>query len=150
MHLFQDNFINGNWFKTATHKYQNEIYDKLWVHQKRSVWQALKILDRDGAVIIAEPTGSGKTKIAATVSRYLYHKYSETNNLTGSIVVVCPPNVESEWTEEIIEKYKITGVDIISSGVINQIDDAANIKHLLNLKNAKILLLDEHILLQIF
>ncbi len=143
MHLFQDNFINGNWFKNATHKYQNEIYDKLWVHQKRSVWQALKILDRDGAVIIAEPTGSGKTKIAATVLRYLYDKYSETNNLNGNIVVVCPPNVEKEWTEEIIEKYKITGVDIISSGIINTIDDEKHIKHLLSLKNAKILLLDE-------
>ena len=143
MSLFQDNFINGNWFKSATHKYQNEIYDKLWVHQKRSVSQALKILQNNGAVIIAEPTGSGKTKIAATVLRYLYDQYSETNNLNGNIVVVCPPNVESEWTEEIIEKYKITGIDIISSGIINQIDKPENIKHLLNLKNAKILLLDE-------
>lgn len=143
MHLFQDNFINGNWFKNATHRYQNDIYDKLWVHQKRSVWQALKILDRDGAVIIAEPTGSGKTKIAATVLRYLYDKYSETNSLNGNIVIVCPPNVEKEWTEEIIEKYKIAGVDIISSGVINAIDDPKHIKHLLSLKNAKILLLDE-------
>lgn len=143
MVFFQDNFINGNWFKNATHKYQNDIYDKLWVHQKRSVWQALKVLDRDGAVIIAEPTGSGKTKIAATVLRYLYDKYSENNSLTGNIVVVCPPNVEAEWTEEIIDKYKITGVDIISSGKINTIDEERNIKHLLNLKNAKILLLDE-------
>ncbi len=143
MDLFQDNFINGNWFKNDTHKYQNDIYDKLWVHQKRSVWQSLKILDRDGAVIIAEPTGSGKTKIAATVLRYLYDKYSETNSLNGNIVVVCPPSVEKEWTEEIIDKYKITGVDIISSGVINTIDDSKHIKHLLSLKNAKILLLDE-------
>lgn len=143
MQLFQDNFINGNWFKHATHKYQNEIYEKLWVHQKRSVWQALKILDKDGSVIIAEPTGSGKTKIASTILRYLYDKYSELNNLTGNIVVVCPPNVETEWTEEIIDKYKINGVDIISSGVINTIDEPRNIKHLLSLKNAKILLLDE-------
>lgn len=143
MQFFQDFYINGNWFKTATQKYQNELYEKLWIHQKRSIWQALKILNEAGAVIIAEPTGSGKTKIASTILRYLYDKYSEDNTLSGRIVVICPPNVESEWTEEIIEKYKITGVDVISSGVIADLDSDRNTKHRINIQNAKIILLDE-------
>lgn len=142
MTIFQDNFINGDWFRKESLKYQEEFYNQLWVHQQRSIGQAITILQKYGAVIIAEPTGSGKTKIATTILRWLYDN-TENRGLGGNIVVVCPPNVVDEWTNEIQNKYKISGVDIISSGIINSIDDDKHRSKLLNLQNAKIVLLDE-------
>lgn len=142
MSIFQDNFINGDWFRKESLKYQEEFYNQLWVHQQRSIGQAITILQKYGAVIIAEPTGSGKTKIATTILRWLYDN-TESRGLGGNIVVVCPPNVVEEWTNEIQNKYKISGVDIISSGIINSIDDDKHRSKLLNLQNAKIVLIDE-------
>lgn len=142
MHVFQDNFINGDWFRKESLKYQEEFYNQLWVHQQRSIGQAVTILQKYGAVIIAEPTGSGKTKIATTILKWLYDN-TESRGLGGNIVVVCPPNVVDEWTNEIQNKYKISGVDIISSGIINSIDDDKHRSKLLNLQNAKIVLIDE-------
>lgn len=100
--IINDELVNGEWFTGFKDKTLQEAYSKLWAWQKSTVSQALYILDNNGAVVIAEPTGSGKTKVGAFIAKHLTDKLSrEDSSGSNSVVIIAPPKVEDEWRNEL-------------------------------------------------
>lgn len=93
LRAFYEQIINGKWltFKNIDLK---ENFDQLWIHQKQTIRMAIQILDQYNSVIIAEPTGSGKTRVGSFLLKYIdeHNKKIIKNN-----VVISPVNVEDEW-----------------------------------------------------
>ncbi|MDX2249389.1 MAG: SNF2-related protein [Bacteroidia bacterium] len=81
----------------------NRLNERLWPSQKMAIGESLYILQTQGCVLIAEPTGSGKTKLISVLSLILFHWLWETGRKDRtSILTICPPLVKEKWKEEAI------------------------------------------------
>jgi hypothetical protein len=78
-----------------------EVTAALWPTQRAGIAQALWIIDSLGSVLVADATGSGKTKMGAHLVRAVRDRMWSTGRARGDVaVVVCPPAVESTWKRE--------------------------------------------------
>ncbi|KYG74822.1 type III restriction/modification enzyme restriction subunit [Roseivirga ehrenbergii] len=93
--------IEGGWlsdFGTLSSKLENV---KLWPTQKRGLAQALSILQENSNVLIADPTGAGKTKMCSTIILALKNWLWENGRKeSDNSVIVCPPLVIDKWKKE--------------------------------------------------
>tara|TARA_Y100001970_G_C14251967_1_gene872501 strand:+ start:8 stop:3310 length:3303 start_codon:yes stop_codon:yes gene_type:complete len=80
-------------------------------YQTDAVNQALKILDRDNGVILADVVGLGKSIIASTIA----HNYSKKDNY--KILIVSPPHLVGQW-EDYQQQFMLPGAKVISRGVL--------------------------------
>jgi len=138
--IIHDEYLMGKWFNGVD---LNKEVTELWPHQKMTVAESLVALDNIGSVIIAEPTGSGKTKASTNVLRVLYNKYicQGYNSRATFITVIAPPRVEDEWRSE-LATYGIYDFNFISSGKLsNNSEDNKLIVD--QIKKSSILLIDE-------
>ncbi|MGB5931293.1 MAG: SNF2-related protein [Cyclobacteriaceae bacterium] len=74
---------------------------KLWPTQKQGIVQAMSILRSKYNVLIADATGSGKTKTISTLIQILIHNMWE-NGKTDikNTLIITPPQVTTNWNEE--------------------------------------------------
>lgn len=74
----------------------------LWPHQVTGVAQALWVIENVGSVLVADPTGSGKTKMGAQLLRAVRDRLLSTGRIRdGLCTMVCPGGaVLRTWTEE--------------------------------------------------
>lgn len=125
-----------------------ELYAKLnslrlWPSQRIGLGQAMYILQSQGGVLIADPTGSGKTKMISTLQLVLYHWLWETGRRNKSYAVtICPPLVKDSWYREFIDiSFSQSGQ--ISMGALSYTKGHAHSTHLKEIRNANILVVDE-------
>ncbi len=73
----------------------------LWPSQRQAIAQALYILDSHGSVLIADPTGSGKTRLGLHLVLALINRlYRTGRGHRTNALVVCPPLVRGDWKTE--------------------------------------------------
>lgn len=95
--------LEGAWAKRYLEP-QLELGDtRLWPSQRDGIAQALWILENIGSVLVADATGSGKTRMGAHLLRALRDRIWSTGRTRSDLsVLVCPPPVHGTWGKEAI------------------------------------------------
>jgi len=76
---------------------------ELWPHQRQGIAQALYILDRQGSVLVADATGSGKTRLGTWLVRAIQDRMARRQRGgPGRSSMVCPAAVRETWLDESI------------------------------------------------
>lgn len=135
--------IEGNWlndYKTILTKLEQT---KLWPTQWKGITQAVSILQAQSNVLIADPTGAGKTKLCTSLILSLKHwLYEIGKNYKTNSLIICPPLVVAKWEDEFRALKKIDNSQI-SMGLLSK-SSAQNKKRIIeDLGLANILTIDE-------
>lgn len=111
--------LEGGWlddFGVLSDKIQNT---KLWPTQKRGLAQAISILQENSNVLIADPTGAGKTKMCSTIILGLKNWLWENGRKEqDNSVIVCPPLVIDKWKKEFRDLATVSN-NQISNGTLS-------------------------------
>lgn len=126
---------------------QLELGDtRLWPSQQLGIAQALWVIENIGSVLVADPTGSGKTRMGAHLVRTLvdrmWSKGRARQNARRDIsVLVCPPAVEPTWKKEATN----CGLPLLirSHGVLSRQDSDGYEETVAAVRRAQILSIDE-------
>ncbi|MDO6433020.1 SNF2-related protein [Flavitalea sp. BT771] len=135
--------LDGEWLAEY-----REILDKLkssnlWPTQWKGLAQAVSILQSQYNVLLADPTGAGKTKLSTSLILALKHwLYQVGKNYSTSSLVICPPLVVSKWEEEFRSLKKLNSSQL-SMGLLSNAGGPNKKKVKESLEIAKILTVDE-------
>lgn len=135
--------IEGNWIKKypEAFRYLDDI--DLWPSQRMAIGQAIHILDNQGSVLVADPTGSGKTKLLACLELALVSRRWQLGKGDQTYSkIICPPIVKDNWIRE-FEKIHFTQSAPISSGVLSFSNSSKYDRIINELKKTNILIIDE-------
>lgn len=134
--------LEGQWAK----QYANASGEAtpLWPSQKQGLAQAMWVLENVGSVLIADATGSGKTRTGAHLIDAAMHRLTLRNDPSRGEVrplLVCPASVQDGWREEIGACRYL--VDIYSDGMLSQPRKMTRepVEH--QLRRAQVLAVDE-------
>ncbi len=135
--------LEGGWVE----KYFKDLHPgqnfSLWPTQRQAIGQALFILDNEGSVLIAEPTGSGKTRVGAHLLAALLNRFWQQGRGTRSkYKIIAPPLVLDNWQKELDRLY-FTVANPISHGILSHLTSIQNRSHLKDIQEATVLLVDE-------
>jgi len=76
----------------------------LWPHQQQGIAQALYILDRQGSVLVADATGSGKTRLGTRLVGAIQARMAAAQRaMPGRSSMVCPTAVREVWADEALD-----------------------------------------------
>lgn len=74
---------------------------ELWPSQVAGIAEAMWIVESVGSVLVADATGSGKTRMGAHLTRAVRDRLWSTGRVRRDLtVLVCPPAVETQWARE--------------------------------------------------
>lgn len=111
--------LEGDWldeYKILMSKLETA---QLWPTQKRGLAQAMSILQESSNVLVADPTGAGKTKLCSTIILALKNWLWETGRRDkDTSLIVCPPLVIEKWRKEFRELDTISNSQI-STGILS-------------------------------
>ena len=115
---------------------------ELWPAQRQGIGQALYLIDTLGAVLVADATGSGKTRLGAHLIRAIHDRnWSSLRSRKGSILLVCPPLVRKHWEKEAAKCG--TSVTIVSQGILSRMSPDDESALAIQLSTAQTLAVDE-------
>lgn len=93
--------LESKWMKEYPALYQALMSQELWPSQKIGIARAMKIMQDQGRVLIADPTGSGKTKLATALAYTIFHWLWENGRKDRSnAIIICPKQVIQNWENE--------------------------------------------------
>jgi superfamily II DNA or RNA helicase len=93
--------LESKWMKDYPILYQALVTHNLWPSQKMGIARAMKIIQDQGRVMVADPTGSGKTKFATALAFTLFHWLWENGKKDRSnALIICPRQVMENWERE--------------------------------------------------
>lgn len=114
----------------------------LWPSQRLGIAQALYILKERGSVLIADATGSGKTRTGVHLIGAKIHEIIGSNRLRrGKALLISPPSVTSEWLAE--SAIASVPLDVFSHGMLSRARADSHDSVLSNLRRAQLLCVDE-------
>ena len=133
--------LEGDWVDRYPEAFRLLQEENLWPHQEQAIAQGLWILDTRGSVLVADATGSGKTRIGTHLLYGLLNRlWSQGQVHRTDATVVCPPNVTDEWDKE-IRRSEASKVSAISHGRLSMASDAETVRE--EVRKTNILFLDE-------
>ena len=92
---------------------------QLWPSQVVGIAQAMWIIERVGGVLVADATGSGKTRMGAHLVRAVRERLLTTGRVRdGLTVLVCPPSVEDTWRREALSSG--LSINTVSHGLLSR------------------------------
>lgn len=113
--------LEGDW----AHDLLPRPHDRrsLWPSQRAGIAQALWVLENLGSVLVADATGSGKTRMGASLIGAVHGRLIDTGRLRRDrdlTTLVCPPAVLAAWQREALA----AGVTVmpVSQGLLSQPD----------------------------
>jgi len=93
--------LESKWMQDYPVLYQALVTHDLWPSQKMGIARAMKIIQDQGRVMVADPTGSGKTKFATALAYTLFHWLWENGRKDRSnALIICPKQVMENWEKE--------------------------------------------------
>ncbi len=94
--------LEGDWAEQYLQHSTVSSGSELWPSQKVGIAQALWMVENVGSVLVADATGSGKTRMGAHLLRAVMDRIWSTGRARKDItVLVCPPGmVEESWRRE--------------------------------------------------
>ncbi len=135
--------LEGGWLKEYREIAIKIEQAKLWPTQWKGLAQAITILQSQSNVLVADPTGAGKTKLCTALVLALQHWLYEIgkHHRTESLIV-CPPLVVSKWGDEFKSFNKINHTQV-SMGLLSNSSEHNKRKLSDQLRLANILVIDE-------
>lgn len=135
--------IEGDWLNEYKELFSKLEKTKLWSTQWNGLTQAMSILQENSNVLIADPTGSGKTKLCSAIILCLKHWLWESGRrFKDNSVIVCPPLVMKKWGREFRELSSNSN-NQISMGILSSSETLNKKEAVEDLKIANILAIDE-------
>lgn len=135
--------IEGSWLNEYVELTEKLTNAKLWPTQWHGIAHAMNILQNSSNVLVADPTGSGKTKLCSSLVLTLIHWLWENGERDKSnSIIVCPPLVIPFWQKEFRNLSHINH-NQISMGVLSNGKPQAMKAALEEISLAKILTIDE-------
>lgn len=134
--------LEGDWAKRYLDSHGLGEPQPLWPVQEAGIAQAMWVLENVGSVLVADATGSGKTRLGAHLIRGLQVRNWRTGRVRHDIpVLVCPPHVAQNWEKETtqcgqaVKTYSHGLLSVKRSGLHEDTTDA--------IRRAQILAVDE-------
>jgi hypothetical protein len=114
----------------------------LWPSQRQGIAQALYILENQGSVLIADATGSGKTRMGVHLVGAKFDEILRANRLRhGKCMMICPPAVQENWRQE--STFAGVHIDIHSHGSLSHGKSSGHDIIIEGLRRAQLLCVDE-------
>lgn len=130
--------LEGKWLQEYLKRIRLYENVALWPTQVQTIAQAMYILDRQGSVLIADPTGSGKTKVGSYLLRILFDRlHKRGNGHRTAFKLISPPMVVGSWFKEIQKLGSFTSP--VSSGSLSRPDEDT----LEDIRTSNLILIDE-------
>ena len=114
----------------------------LWPSQRVGIAQALWIIENVGSVLVADATGSGKTRMGAHLVRAVRDRLWSTGRVRSDLTtLVCPPAVKATWEQEALD----TGLTLnaVSQGLLSHRGGDVPRREHTAVRRAQILAVDE-------
>jgi len=94
--------LEGEWAQRYIKTHLANNNSELWPSQKIGIAQSLWMVENVGSVLVADATGSGKTRMGAHLLRAVMDRIWSTGRVRKDITaLVCPPGtVEESWRRE--------------------------------------------------
>ncbi len=136
--------LEGDWLKRIPELARRFDGLQLWESQKQALSQALYLLDTFGdSLLIADPTGSGKTRLGAGLHLLLLLRlYILGQSDRTRTLIVTPPQVKPNWEKEFAE-LDANQPEVISQGLLSRPDSGEGVSTANSLKGCRVLFLDE-------
>lgn len=132
--------LEGEW----AHEYLEDELGygaRLWPSQLQGIGQALYVLMEVGSVLVADATGSGKTRTGAWLLRALRQRLVSMGRPISDPVLVSPPAVSDAWADE-LHQAEIR-VETHSHGALSSSRAAAHARVKCDVASSRLLALDE-------
>jgi superfamily II DNA or RNA helicase len=135
--------LEGKWFSA-----ENEFLEKLspelfWPTQYQGLVEAINILLDKGNVLIADPTGSGKTKMcSAIIISFIYWLWQTGEKIKSNFLLITPPLVKINWEAE-FKQFDFYNYRLQSIGVFSHTTEENHRDIVKELKLANLLAVDE-------
>ena len=115
----------------------------LWPSQRQGIAQALYILGRQGSVLIADATGSGKTRLGVHLIRAVLNQITASGQYRrGLVAMICPPAVADDWRHE--ARIADVPLEVMSHGVLSHAGSTRGDAKVLDLmRRAQVVCVDE-------
>lgn len=134
--------LEGDWAKRFLRGDYLPGDEPLWPSQRQGIAQALYILKERGSVLVADATGSGKTKAGMHLIGAKMHEIISSNRLRqGKALLISPPSVVQNWQRE--SSKAMVPVDIYSHGTLSHSKSGTRDHLVENLRRAQLLCVDE-------
>lgn len=134
--------LEGEWARDYLRPAYLPEEASLWPAQRQGIAQALYILSRHDSVLIADATGSGKTRLGVHLVRAVQDHIIRSNRLRqGKSLMVCPPAVLGSWQLEGLRAG--AHLDAYSHGALSHTRSKGHELTVESLKRAQILCVDE-------
>lgn len=115
---------------------------RLWPSQKQGITQALWVLENHGAVLVADATGSGKTRMGAHLLKAVQDRHWRMGRGRKRYpVMVCPPGVRPLWESELAGAAE--AVEVVSHGRMSRRDSHNFERTKTGLRSTQLLGVDE-------
>lgn len=135
--------LHDNWLKKHPEiiPQSNEVV--LWPTQEAGVGQALNIIENQGSVLIADPTGSGKTKLVTSILLAITNRrWSTGKGYRTNSLIICPPSVIDNWEKE-YDRLRFSLQSPVSNGILSDENSKKHDAAITKIKNGNILIIDE-------
>lgn len=134
--------LEGDWAGPATAHQEDRA--ELWPSQRAGIAQAMWVVENLGSVLVADATGSGKTRMGAHLVAAVRSRLIDTGRLRRDrdlTTLVCPPAVLDTWQREAL----ISGVTImpVSQGLLSRPDPTGPRIEAAQVARAQVLAIDE-------
>ena len=109
--------LEGDWAPTVS----GGSDASLWPSQEQGIAQSLWVLENVGSVLVADATGSGKTRTGAHLISALQDRNSRTSTRRDrQPILICPPTLEQPWKDELSAAGE--SVTVFSHGILGRDD----------------------------
>lgn len=132
----------GEWLKEYPELYQAVINTELWPTQRMGLSKAMYVIQNQGNVLIADPTGSGKTKLCTALAYTLFHwLLANGKKHISNALIISPKQILDNWQKE-EKSFKIFN-NIKSMGILSTGKEKTKKQVQLDIDKASILIIDE-------
>ncbi|RFZ91115.1 hypothetical protein D0C36_19425 [Mucilaginibacter conchicola] len=135
--------LEGSWLDEYKEIVSRMSSANLWPSQWKGLAQAVSILQNTSNVLIADPTGAGKTKLCTSIILCLQHLlYEKGKHHRTECVVICPPLVMGKWASEFRSFGRVNN-NQISMGMLSKASELNKIRIAEELNLGHLLVIDE-------
>jgi hypothetical protein len=134
--------LEGEWAQKYTELTQTDDELGLWPSQEMGISEALWVLETSGSVLLADATGSGKTRMGAHLMRAIQRMRWRSGQPRADFpVLVCPPHIADQWKREAADVGR--AIHTCSHGVLSHTEGYRHRDAVKAIRHAEILIVDE-------
>lgn len=134
--------LDGEWARQRLQGSNAAVLPTLWPSQQQGIAQAMWILENMGSVLIADATGSGKTRMGIRLLRTLLHHVIRSGRDRGATpVLFIPPAAKDLWEVEAVTNQ--VAVHTFSHGLLSRAQPQKNDMLTEVIRKSQILAVDE-------